>query len=49
MYTSILYFRSSVTHVIVEVNERNITKLTLDVLFTIVRGNWLLNNECKGM
>ncbi|XP_072764569.1 BRCA1-associated RING domain protein 1 [Anoplolepis gracilipes] len=38
-------YRSSVTHVIVEVNERNITKLTLDVLFTIVHGNWLLNSD----
>lgn len=38
-------YRSSVTHVIVEVNERNIAKLTLDVLFTIVHGNWLLNSE----
>ncbi|XP_050456122.1 BRCA1-associated RING domain protein 1-like [Cataglyphis hispanica] len=38
-------YRSSVTHVIVEVNERNITKLTLDVLFTIIHGSWLLNSE----
>lgn len=38
-------YRSFVTHVIVEVNEWNVTKLTLDVLFTIVRGNWLLNSE----
>ncbi|KMQ96512.1 brca1-associated ring domain protein 1-like protein [Lasius niger] len=38
-------YRSSITHVIVEVNERNVTKLTLDVLFTIVHGSWLLNSE----
>ncbi|XP_011144760.1 BRCA1-associated RING domain protein 1 isoform X1 [Harpegnathos saltator] len=37
--------RSSVTHVIVEANRQNITKLTVDVMFTIVRGNWLLNSE----
>jgi len=43
----IFIFRSSVTHVIVETNEQNMTKLTLDVLFTIVRGNWLLNSGCK--
>ncbi|XP_024867584.1 BRCA1-associated RING domain protein 1-like [Temnothorax curvispinosus] len=38
-------YRPTVTHVIVEVNEQNITKLTLDVLFTIIYGSWLLNSE----
>ncbi|KAH0947941.1 hypothetical protein HN011_001479 [Eciton burchellii] len=38
-------YRSSITHVIVEANEHNVTKLTFDVLFAIVRGNWLLNSE----
>lgn len=30
-----------------EANEQNITKLTLDVLFTIIYGSWLLSSECK--
>jgi len=47
LFNQMLYFRPSITHVIVEANEHNITKLTVDVLFTIVRGNWLLNSECK--
>ncbi|XP_011169381.1 BRCA1-associated RING domain protein 1 isoform X2 [Solenopsis invicta] len=38
-------YRSSVTHVIVEANEQNVTKLTLDVLFSIIYGSWLLNSE----
>ncbi|XP_011879954.1 PREDICTED: BRCA1-associated RING domain protein 1-like isoform X2 [Vollenhovia emeryi] len=38
-------YRPSVTHVIVETNEQNITKSTLDVLFTIIYGSWLLNSE----
>ncbi|KAG5319078.1 BARD1 protein, partial [Acromyrmex heyeri] len=38
-------YRPSVTHIIVETNEKNITTLTLDVLFSIVCGNWLLNSE----
>ncbi|XP_012220734.1 BRCA1-associated RING domain protein 1-like isoform X2 [Linepithema humile] len=38
-------YRPSVTHVVVEANELNITKLTLDVLFAIVNGSWLLNSE----
>ncbi|KYM76519.1 BRCA1-associated RING domain protein 1 [Atta colombica] len=38
-------YRPSVTHVIVEANEKNITTLTLDVLFSIVCGSWLLSSE----
>ncbi|XP_018358042.1 PREDICTED: BRCA1-associated RING domain protein 1-like [Trachymyrmex cornetzi] len=38
-------YKPSVTHVIVETNEKNITTLTLDVLFSIVSGSWLLNSE----
>ncbi|XP_011631254.1 BRCA1-associated RING domain protein 1-like [Pogonomyrmex barbatus] len=38
-------YRPSVTHVIVEANEQNITTLTLDVLFAIIYGSWLLNSE----
>ncbi|XP_018310838.1 BRCA1-associated RING domain protein 1 isoform X2 [Mycetomoellerius zeteki] len=38
-------YRPSVTHVIVETNEQNITTLTLDVLFSIIYGSWLLSSE----
>ncbi|KYM98879.1 BRCA1-associated RING domain protein 1 [Cyphomyrmex costatus] len=38
-------YRQCVTHVIVEANEQNCTTLTLDVLFSIVYGSWLLNSE----
>ncbi|EZA58385.1 BRCA1-associated RING domain protein 1 isoform X2 [Ooceraea biroi] len=44
-FKTLTTYRPGVTHVIVEANEHNVTKLTLDVLFTIVRGNWLLNSE----
>ncbi|XP_011687580.1 PREDICTED: BRCA1-associated RING domain protein 1-like [Wasmannia auropunctata] len=37
-------YRPLVTHVIVETNEKNNTTLTLDVLFAIIYGSWLLNS-----
>ncbi|XP_076638932.1 BRCA1-associated RING domain protein 1 isoform X1 [Colletes latitarsis] len=38
-------FRSSITHVIVEANNKNIVKLSYEVMIALVRGNWLLNSE----
>ncbi|KAL0108451.1 hypothetical protein PUN28_015179 [Cardiocondyla obscurior] len=38
-------YRPTVTHVIVETNEQNVTKSTLDVLFAIIYGSWILNSE----
>lgn len=44
-----MYFRSTVTHVIVEANSKNIVQLSYDVMMALLRGCWLLNTECKTM
>lgn len=41
-----LCYRPSVTHVIVEANDKNIIQLSYDVMIALVRGIWLLNSEC---
>ncbi|KZC13413.1 PREDICTED: BRCA1-associated RING domain protein 1-like [Dufourea novaeangliae] len=38
-------FRSVVTHVVLEANNKNIVPLSYDVMIAILRGNWLLNSE----
>ncbi|KOC70454.1 BRCA1-associated RING domain protein 1, partial [Habropoda laboriosa] len=38
-------FRSSVTHVIVEANSKNVIELSYDVMMALLRGCWLLNTE----
>ncbi|XP_012348288.1 LOW QUALITY PROTEIN: BRCA1-associated RING domain protein 1-like [Apis florea] len=38
-------FRPSVTHVIVEANDKNIIQLSYDIMRALVRGIWLLNTE----
>ncbi|CAK9815695.1 BRCA1-associated RING domain protein 1 [Anthophora plagiata] len=38
-------FQSSVTHVIMEANNKNIVKLSYDVMMALLRGCWLLNTE----
>ncbi|KAI4484889.1 hypothetical protein M0802_012982 [Mischocyttarus mexicanus] len=40
---------SIVTHVIVEANNKNITKLTYDVMLAILNGKWLLTSEWISM
>ncbi|XP_043493997.1 BRCA1-associated RING domain protein 1-like isoform X2 [Polistes fuscatus] len=42
-------FKSSVTHVIVEANNKNITNLTYDVMLAILNGKWLLTSEWISM
>ncbi|XP_066597011.1 BRCA1-associated RING domain protein 1-like isoform X2 [Prorops nasuta] len=38
-------FSSSVTHVVVETNDQNITKLTYDIILALLHGKWILNSQ----